>query len=118
MRPNPVLLLTFLVRRGVLTNAASIQTLPVSVLLDAHEGTVMRKGNVTGLVGAMNVPKVTNAPPMSRTVVLLVVGTIVTGVTLDVLRVPRIVSVLRRTSTVTVDAPLLGTVCGTVDARW
>ena len=117
MRPNPVLPLTFLVRRGVLTNAASLQTLLVNALLDAHEGMVVRKGNVTGLVETRNVPNVTNAPSMSRTVVLFVVGTVVAGVTLDVLRVPRIVSVLRRTSTVTVDAPLLGTVCGTVDAR-
>ena len=117
MRPNPVLPLTFLVRRSVLTNAASLQTLLVNALLNAHEGTVMRKGNATGLVETMNVPNATNAPTMIRTLVLFVVGTLITGVTLTALRVPRTVSVLRRTSTVTVDAPLPGTVHGTVDAR-
>ena len=117
MRPNPVLLLTILVRRGILRNAASLQTLLVNALLDAHGGTVKRKGNAKGLVETMNVPNATTVPMLIRTLVLVVVGTVNAGVTLTVLLVPGTVSVLRRMATVNVDAPLSGTVHGTVDAR-
>ena len=118
MRQNPVLPLTVLVLRSVLTIAASLQILLVNALLDAHGGTVKRKGNVKGLVETRNVPNAMAVPSLLRTLVLVVVGTVNAGVTLTVLLVPGIVIVLPvRTMTVSVDAPLPGTVHGTVDAR-
>ena len=77
----------------------------------------MQKGNVKGPVGTKIVPNVTIIPPPLRTPVLVVVGTTVTGVTLTVRLVPGIVIVLSVLAmTVSVNAPLPGTVHETVDA--